>query len=457
MTPNRSRHALLLALLASASGVAAEPDARCHAGAYTLDDGRFVDLAAVSDPAQLRWRMLDGRSGRLTRAADGTWTSTLGWTTRNDGVAVELGDCAKGRIRFDGHEGRRQTFAITDTTFEGNGVKLRGRLVLPEGDQRVPIVVAVHGSEDTSAVQRFHTQYLYPAHGIGVFVYDKRGTGESSGKYTQDFHLLAADAKAALAEARRLAGTRAARIGFDGGSQGGWVAPLAASDSDADFVVVGYGLAESPLAEDREQVMLDLRKAGYGDDVLAKARDVTDATGVIVASRGARGWEQLDAVRAKYGQLPWWQALKGEFTGQVVSHSREELMAMAPKLEKGTTWDYDPMPVLRGLRVPQLWVLAANDTEAPPVETRRRLLDLAAQGHPITTVVFPDTDHGILEYETDAQGERTSTRYADGYYRLLIDWIRTRRFDETPYGRALITLPTKPTASRQSDATRGRN
>src|SRR3546814_2197100 len=78
-------------------------------------------------------------------------------------------------------------------------------------------------------------------------------------------------------------------------------------------------MATDPLAEDRDQVMLDLRKAGYGDDVLARAREVTDATASIVASRGLRGWEQLAAVRAKYSGEPWWPAIQGEFTGMVRS------------------------------------------------------------------------------------------------------------------------------------------
>jgi hypothetical protein len=117
-------------------------------------------------------------------------------------------------------------------------------------------------------------------------------------------------------------------------------------------------------------------------------------------------------------------------------------------MEKGTSWDYDPMPVLRGLRVPELWVLAGSDTEAPPEETHKRLLALSAEGHPITTVVFPDTNHGILEFETGADGQRKSTRHAEGYFRVLIDWIKTGKLAAAPYGRALISLPVKVTAAR---------
>src|SRR3546814_13069470 len=103
-------------------------------------------------------------------------------------------------------------------------------------------------------------------------------------------------------------------------------------------------MATDPLAEDRDQVMLDLRHAGYGDDVLARARDVTDATASIVASRGLRGWEQLAAVRAKDSGQPWWPAIQGEFTGMVSHHPRAHLAALAPTTEVGTRWAYEPTP-----------------------------------------------------------------------------------------------------------------
>src|SRR6185437_1858446 len=103
-------------------------------------------------------------------------------------------------------------FNVTNTRFQGAGVTLAGRLVLPKGHARVPIVVLVHGSEHFSALDFYDLQRMFPAMGIGVFVYDKRGTGASGGTYTQDYLLLADDAVAAVREAKRVAGTRAGRI-----------------------------------------------------------------------------------------------------------------------------------------------------------------------------------------------------------------------------------------------------
>jgi dienelactone hydrolase len=118
----------------------------------------------------------------------------------------------------------------TDATFISAGTKLVGQLIEPAGpaDPMRPLVVLVHGSERTMAVAAIYQRMLV-AQGISVFAYQKRGTGDSEGEYTQNFELLADDAAAALAKARELAAGRFGRAGYFGGSQGGWIAPLAAT------------------------------------------------------------------------------------------------------------------------------------------------------------------------------------------------------------------------------------
>lgn len=414
------------------------PDVACHVGAWRLDDGRLVDLAPLSDGRSLRWRLLDGRSGRLRPEPSGQWRNTQGWTDRPTPEQVALGDCQAPELQFDGHDAQRLAFDVRETRFPSRGAELAGRLVLPPGDAPVPVAVLVHGSEDWSALRYDTMQRLLPAQGVGVFVYDKRGTGASTGKYSQDFDLLADDAVAALQQARQMAGARAARIGFSGGSQAGWIAPLAATRSDVDFVAVSYGLADSPLAEDRDQVMLDLQAAGHGPEVMAKAREVTDATAAIMASRFRDGYDRLDALREKYGHEPWWKDMQGEFTGDLLRHRPIALRLGGPFFDQGTSWEHDPMPTLRAQRAPLLWILAGADREAPPEETRRRLQAVAQENGRFTVIEFPDTDHGVLEFETEPDGTRTPTRVSEGYYTLLADWIRDGRLGEGGYGRALV-------------------
>lgn len=406
-----------------------DPAVTCHVGVYRLDNGSWVDVAPLVNTG-LRWRRLDGATAKMTLGVDGRWISTLGSTTRVEGPQPQLGSCDEDRIVFEGQTGRRVALDVQDTTFVGQGgTHLNGRLILPAGDGPVPIMIEVHGSEGSNALDFNAFQRFAPASGVGVFVYAKRGSGGSEGRYTQDFHVLAEDAAAAVVEARRLAGARANRVGLHGGSQGGWVAPLAASLTPVDFVTVGFGLAYGVLSEDSDQVMLDLKAKGWGADVLEKAREITDVTGAFIASRGSVGFEGLEAVRARYRAEPWFADIKGEFTGMLLNAPNDQIIAMAPQMDAGTSWDYDPLPVLSSLNTPMLWIQAEDDTGAPPDATRQRLIDLSAQGRPITLLEFPDTDHGIVRYETGPDGRRTSLGYAPGYYQAVLDWARTERLD----------------------------
>lgn len=436
------RHLLIAALAfagaattAQAATPASPSQGSCHVGVYRLPDGDILDIGPTADE-RLRWRRLDGVFGRLKPTAGGGWSNTTGLTERPDPTAVAFPDCDS--VRFGDQIARRAPLTVTDTVFRSGKETLRGRLVMPVGKAAAPVVVQVHGSEKTPAVDFNYRQRQYAAAGVGVFVYDKRGTGRSTGVYSQDFHLLSDDAAAALTEAKRLAGRRASRIGFEGGSQGGWVAPLAATKVKADFVIVGFGLAEGTLAEDREEVMLDLREKGWGPDVLAKAREITDATAVVMASDYTQGFEQLEAVKARYAAEPWIKDIEGEFTGTFLKQSSDTLRSEGPKQDVGTSWEYDPMPTLRALDTPLLWVLAAEDREAVPTETRKRLLELIAQDRPITLLEFPATDHGMYEFETGPDGTRTMTRVTDGFTRAVLDFAKTGRL-EGRYGAGALS------------------
>ena len=443
---------VVLAMCAIPPALAAD----CRVGAYALDaDGTLIDIAPSRENT-LRWRRIDGGSGELTRAQDDSWTSTGGWTGQPDGHRIAFQGCE--RLDFDGKPAHRIALSLRESTFAGHdGTRLAGRLLLPPGDDKaqdkVPIVVLVHGSEIDSALDRDWMQRLLPAAGVGAFVYDKRGTGRSQGTYTQDFDVLADDAVAAAKEARRLAGTRAGRIGFRGASQGGWVAPLAAARTHVDFAIVVFGLAVSPLQEDHEAVEFQMRAKGHGDDEIRQAWAVSDVAGAMVASGFEhKRVEAFIAARAAARDKPWYPDLRGNISQVVLPMpdeelrktrriafpmSPEELRVRGPVYVVGTPFHYDPMPVLRATKTPQLWVLGGQDQDAPSAETLRRLHALADAGAPIATALFPRGEHGMTEVEPGPDGEPVAVGYPSGYLRMLLDFARDGRLRDG-YGDAVL-------------------
>jgi len=445
---------MVLCMFAAASVVRARDSLDCHIGSYRLSDGSLIDISPSDDDA-LRWRRFDGATGALHKTANGIWRSTYGWTDRADGETVSFSACDGGRVDFGGVAGQRIAFDMRDATFRSHGTVLAGRLVMPKGEDRVPIVVLLHGSEHESALtdyslQTYFLQRMLPAEGVGAFVYDKRGTGKSGGHYTQDFSLLADDAVAALRKARELAGTRLGRIGYQGGSEGGWVAPIAANRTSVDFVVVCFGLAVNVIDEDQEGVELQMREKGYPPEVIAKGLEVASAAETVMESDFKSGFAKLDEMRAKYGSAPWYKDVYGDYAFFVLQHSSDaELRALAPQFNWDTPFRYDPMSTLRADKVPQLWILGGEDYEAPSAETRRRIESLISVGLPFTLAYYPRAEHGMTLFEKSPDGSRISTRYAPGYLRMIRDFARDGQLHGS-YGDAELTTRLKGDPANRS-------
>nr|WP_255783869.1 alpha/beta hydrolase [Lysobacter chinensis] len=398
---------------------AADATAECPTGPYGPGAAAAVDgdvvvvysVPGLAPPGQ-RYLFVDGRRGS-TVADDGVVRCTA------DGLIVRD---AEGTSTLWPRIALRET----DTAFTSLGSRLAGRLIEPESaDPEMPLVVMVHGSERTSATRSSYA-YMMAAQGIRVFAYDKRGTGESEGEYTQNFELLADDAAAALGHAREMTRGRVGRAGYFGGSQGGWVAPLAATRSDADFVAIGFGLVVSPIDEDREQMISEARAAGFDARAIEQIERLSQATARLLTSHFNDGFEELEALRHELADAPWAATIQGEHSGAMLRTSDADLRrvgrARFDNLE--LIWDYDAQAVLERLDAPLLWVLAEQDREAPIEKTRGALQSLTAAGKPVDVYLFPDTDHGMFEFRTLPDGQRQGTRITDGYLRLLGDWIK---------------------------------
>jgi hypothetical protein len=344
--------------------------------------------------------------------------------------AVEIKNSSRDSERW-----HKLELTTTDTRFTSVATEIAGRLIEPPGTEKRPLVVMVHGSERTSALNSVYA-YSMAAQGIRTFVYDKRGTGSSGGEYTQNFELLAADAAAALAHAKTMTAGRIGRAGYFGGSQGGWVAPLAATRSAADFVAIGFGLVASPIDEDREQMVSEGRELGLDASAFELIDALSAATARLVLSGFTQGYEQLDQVRDQMPRQPWLQRIRGEYSGEILRMSDDELRGLGRARFDNVEliWDYDAIAALERVNVPVLWVLAGEDREAPIETTRAALLQLKHAGKPIDLYLFPDTDHGMMEFVTQPDGSRKITRITDGYLRLLGDWINGHVAGK--YGRA---------------------
>lgn len=431
---------LALSLLLSIA-CASAPKPSPVPGAYRLEDGRLMAISH-SDGKTFRYRDLQsGASGRLYPSG-GTGTGTelqyhsgTGWSTESP-VTLNVRVHQEGS-RVTGldwkpkdepeRKAERLPLREEEIRFRSGDLELYGKLVLPaEGEGPFPVVVLVHGSGSEAATLYYHRQYQFPAHGVATFVYDKRGTGRSAGKFTMRFDALAGDVLAAVERLRRHPGIDPERVGLAGYSQGGWIAPLAASQSPhVKFVLVGYGMLESPAREERLETLNTVRARGFGGPEVRKANEILDVVDRITRSDFKEGWNELDALEKKYRNEPWFGALHDHISGGVMRYPHWLMKTYGRKKLSEISWHYDSFQTLEKLDIPMLWVLGGDDIEAPNEITITELERLKAAGKPIDLKIYPTADHGILEFEVK-NGERVYTHHAPGYFEVENEWVKAR-------------------------------
>lgn len=409
------------------------------AGAYRTADGAVLSVLPEGDAGA--WRVTHFGTGRSHRLQP---TGDLGFQASDDMDGVgppvhryrfEL-DPAGGEHRLGVAEAgrppgaaRRLPLREVRTRFRSGEVELHGSLTLPPtGAGPFKTVVFVHGSDPVPSAGREWLPHLLAANGIAAFVFDKRGTGCSAGRYVQHFGMLSDDVVAAVRWLRERPEVDRAAIGLAGFSQGGWVAPLAALKEPAiRFVAVGYGLAMSMADEDRLEAPLKLRALGVGDAAVAEY-EALNATLHALARAGFQDWGPFERQLEQFKDRPWMALARSQpsWVGVVLQMGLAQAKAAAPGMFQHFFQPfYDPVPTLETLPVPMLWLIAADDREAPPGPTLAVLERLQRQGRPVSTVLFPNADHGIVETTTQA-GQRIRTGHSARYFTTLLDWVRAQ-------------------------------
>lgn len=414
-----------------------EPADTRYSGAYVLDDGLFV-FVTPRDGKVLRFRTMAGESGALWPVGERRFEGGKGWAEREpayntfefdaDGSALTWNRTGLPSRRAD-----RVKLSETISTFPSGNLTLRGKLVMPATPCPCPAVVVVHGSEDYSAVDHYAEPYIYAANGFAALAFDKRGTGESTGKYSQNFRVLAGDVLAAVKWLRDQSGIDADRVHLAGFSQGGWIAPLAAArDGNIRSVLVGYGPMVPVTGEDRWGYVYELQQKGFSDDDIAKVDRINDVLSDIF-DRGANRWNELASMFSESKDEPWFAAVKGtdSMLGEIADVKAPLWMVRLYLWWKFGREDppfidrlYDPVPTLAALNSPSYWIFGGADSSMPTEWTIEALQRLQRRGKPVDYLIYPDADHGILRFKTDEHGQRHVIGYEPDYFRVQVDWLR---------------------------------
>ena len=341
-------------------------------GLYTA--GGLV-MGVVDDPYGPA-RLVDLDSGRV-RALFPLGSRFLigaGFATREPSSGAATFDAQRARI--EGTSMPRIAVREIEVRFRSAGATLSGTLTLPSGRGPHPAVAWISGSGPTLRAYLPDLEALLVRHGVAVLAYDKRGVGQSSGVYPGEsptayaIDVLARDAAAAVRFLAAQPDVDRSRVGLAGHSQAGWIMPLAASrEPRARFLIAFSGPA---VTADENDLFQDL--AGEGERTSALTDDEIDAR---VVARGPGG--------------------------------------------------VDPLPWIRKLRIPALWVYGGRDRHVPPRLSALRLRPLVDDpGRDFAVADFPNANHALVETKTGLTSEMLrSDTFAPGLFARVGEWLRS--------------------------------
>ncbi len=236
--------------------------------------------------------------------------------------------------------------------FQSRGITLSGIIVIPA--KTVAAVVLVDGAGQT--LRKTGMAQMLANHGIAALTYDKRGVGKSGGVYAgpevhtnnvspENLDLLAADATAGVDVLAHEFARHPVPIGLIGFSQGGWIAPIAATRSPrVKFMVFWSG----PVTTTRESVRFEL-----------------------LTGHSPEFWDHHTET-------------------EVREHIRSDP-------DRYPFIDTDPVETLRKQSIPGLWLFGGRDVNVLTGLSIERLQALAASGKPFEYLLYPDAGHQLVE------------------------------------------------------------
>lgn len=306
--------------------------------------------------------------------------------------------------------------------FASGKITLAGTLVLPEGVPRYPAVVLFHGSGPQK--RDLSTAHWFAAQGFAALAYDKRGVGESDGDFRAvPFMELCDDGLAGIGYLKSRSEIDAKRIGVWGLSQGAWLGPLAASRStEVAFVIAVSGPGVSPGDQMIVYYANELRDRGMSESDVREASAVRRDIWNYMST--GRDYEKVRGELQKAQTKPWFDQARAQQDDSFgVLPTPDQL---GKPVGRSLIWFkheaiYDPVPALRALRVPALFLFGDKDRLIPVEESVAVIKRVQAEDryHDFTIRELPNDDHGMYLVSSHGNGAIDPE-----YLKSMREWLR---------------------------------
>lgn len=328
---------------------------------------------------------------------------------------------------------------VETVKFASGPFMIVGELRLPEGEGRHPLVIMVHGDGPATRTSSAKVKETLLRAGYATLIWDKPGSGESTGPLSQARRL--AERASILVDAAKVMREHRAidpdRIGLWGISQAGYVMPLALERTDAfKFMIVVGGPGENGIDQTAYLIRRQLMFAGVPEDM---ARQMESHFQGLYTARTYE--EYIGHARPLYDD-----PIQRKLGIVSALWEKSDWMPRSPDDEAF----FDPMGIIARTRIPVLAFFGEKDTQVDPVqgaEAYRKAL--AKSGNAASRIeVIPGADHGLILSETGSMEEqRRRSRedrrnYSPAYLEIMEAWLRER--GTGPARRSLAVAQPEP-------------
>jgi dienelactone hydrolase len=329
-----------------------------------------------------------------------------------------------------------------EVIFYDDSIKFAGTLTLPPTKGPHPAVVMITGSgpqnrdEELFGFKPFKIiADHFTRNGITVLRYDDRGVGGSGGNTLQSTTAdFAKDALAAIHFLQSRSDINPKQIGLCGHSEGGIVAPLAASQStDVVFIIciAGTGVDGRTLLLAQEEAIMHADSAS--EEKIQKALKSSKLIYELMVSG-----KDLDEVRKEFRASVVDQLNSMTEVQRKAITNQEEFIKIGVEARIASLqspWfkfflTYDPALALKKVKCPVLALFGELDTQVP-AELNKKAMESPlkkAGNKDYTFKVIPRADHLFLLAKTGSPSEYASLKkeFVSGFLDTISDWILKR-------------------------------